>query len=67
MDNEKTEGTETLEKNTGDQPLDLDQLIKVAVDGTESDSASSSGEDAEGKTEVEQAEAEPEAPVRCFF
>ena len=41
MDNEKTEGTETLEKNTGDQPLDLDQLIKVAVDGTESDSASS--------------------------
>ena len=42
MDNEKTEGTETLEKYTGDQPLDLDQLIKVAVDGTESDSASSS-------------------------
>ena len=62
MDNEKTEGTETLDKDTGSQPLDLDQLIKVAVDGTESDSASSSGEDAEGKTEVEQAEAEPEAP-----
>ena len=49
MDNEKTEGTETLEKNTGDQPLDLDQLIKVAVDGKESDSAKSSDGDAEGK------------------
>lgn len=53
MDNEKTEGTETLEKNTGDQPLDLGQLIKVAVDGTESDSASSSGEDAEGKAHLD--------------
>ena len=53
MDNEKTEETETLDKNTGDQPLDLDQLIKVAVDGTESDSASSSGEDAEGKTHLD--------------
>ena len=53
MDNEKTEGTETLEKNTGDQPLDLDQLIKVAVDGKESDSASSSGEDAEGETHLD--------------
>tara|TARA_B100000959_G_scaffold112331_1_gene118454 strand:+ start:49 stop:207 length:159 start_codon:yes stop_codon:yes gene_type:complete len=42
MDNEKTEGTETLDKDTGSQPLDLDQLIKVAVDGTESDSASNS-------------------------
>jgi hypothetical protein len=62
MDNEKTEGTETLEKNTGDQPLDLDQLIKVAVDGTESDSASSSDGDAEGKTEAEQTKVEPEAP-----
>ena len=40
MDNEKTEGTETLEKETGSQLLDLDQLIKVAVDGKESDSAS---------------------------
>jgi archaellum component FlaG (FlaF/FlaG flagellin family) len=53
MDNEKTEGTETLEKNTGDQPLDLDQLIKVAVDGTESDSASSSVGDAEGKAHLD--------------
>ena len=41
MDNEKVEGTETSEKNTGDQPLDLDQLIKATVDGDESDSASS--------------------------
>jgi hypothetical protein len=24
MDNEKTEETETLDKNTGDEPLDLD-------------------------------------------
>jgi len=40
MDNEKAEGTETLEKETGSQPLDLGQLIKVAVDGKESDSAS---------------------------
>jgi hypothetical protein len=53
MDNEKTEGTETLEKNTGDQPLDLDQLIKVAVDGKESDSASSSDGDAEGKAHLD--------------
>ena len=37
------------ERRRGNQSLDVDQLIKFAVDGTESGATWSSGGDAEGK------------------
>jgi len=40
------------ERRRGDQPLNVDQLIKLAVDGTESDATWSSDEYAEGKSSL---------------
>ena len=40
------------ERRRGNQPLNVDQLVKFAVDGTESDATWSSGEDAEGESSL---------------